>query len=64
MRAEGLTDNPVGQPLLVIVLAGRLQGPTRQECGKSPTDQVRDGRSQTEQVEEDEEDEAGSKNLG
>jgi len=53
--------HPVSQPLLVIILGGRLQSLDAQVSGDSPSDQVGQGRSQAEEVEEDEEDESASK---
>jgi len=49
---------PIGQPLLVIVRAGALDSLNREVCGKSPTDKIRDGRSEAEHVEEDEDNRA------
>jgi hypothetical protein len=50
-----LTDNPVTQPLSIVTLLRRLQGVTSQISGKSPSDEVGDGLSETKEVEEDQE---------
>ena len=48
-----LTDNPVGQPLLVITGLGRLECPTAEVRGKQPSDGVGKRLGQTKQVAED-----------
>lgn len=48
-----VSTHPVGQPLLVVVGAGRLDGLDREVGGKGPTDEVGDGLGEAEDVEED-----------
>lgn len=52
-KVEETESDPVSQPLLVIVGRGRLDSTDREIGGKSPSNQVGNGRSETEQVEED-----------
>lgn len=51
--------NPVGEPLLVIILAGGLERVNGEISGQTPADQVGHGLSEAEHVEEDEDDRAG-----
>ncbi len=57
-EVEATKDGPVGEPLLVIVGARRLDGLDGEVSRERPADQVRDGRGQAEHVEEDERDRA------
>lgn len=52
-EARGLTNDPVGQPLLVITRLGRLQSPTREVGRQRPSDEVGNRLSQAKQVEQD-----------
>lgn len=57
-EVEAAKDGPVGEPLLVVVGAGRLDGLDGEVGRERPADQVGDGRREAEHVEEDEHDRA------
>jgi len=59
-KVEETENDPVSQPLLVIILGGRLQSLDAQVSGDSPSDQVGQGGGQSEQVEKDQKDESAS----
>jgi hypothetical protein len=50
-------DDPIGQPLLIVVGTGAFDCLNREISGKSPADEVGNGRGETEHVEEDQDDE-------
>lgn len=53
-------DDPIGQPLLVIVGLRRLNGQDGKISGESPADEVGDGLGKAKHIEEDEKDRAAS----
>jgi len=45
-KGEGAENDPVSQPLNIIIARGRLEGLERQEGGECPTEKVRNGSSE------------------
>lgn len=55
-EVEEAEDDPVSEPLNVVVVAGALDGPDGEERGEGPAEQVRNGRCErVDRVEETEE---------
>ena len=45
-EGEEAEDDPVREPLDVVLVAGGLKGLDREEGGKGPTDEIRNGRGE------------------
>lgn len=57
-KVEETEDDPVSQPLLIVVLSRALQSLHAQVSGDGPSDQVGQRRGQAEEVEKDQKDES------
>ena len=57
-KVEETEDDPVSQPLLIVVLSRALQSLHAQVSGDGPSDQVGQGRGQAKEVEKDQKDES------
>lgn len=60
-EVERTKDDPIGQPLLVIVGLRRLNGQDGKISGESPADEVGDGLGKAKHIEEDEKDRGETK---